>query len=176
MKMCSKAKALHTCVFYDIKKKNSFPGKTQLKEVSWLNLLKKYTGLFRRICDTHAFCWQLNSGATAAVNQRWNNFWSELNINTWTIVFLCPRVQRSGGILFWSCLSLCHSVIMSFCHDLWNFNLANNFWTVNARAWIFHMSIPCDKTFSWVPLFFTLWAWPWSLTHFLKTLTLLITF
>ena len=57
-----------------------------------------------------------------------------------------------------------------------NFNLANNFWIVGARALIFHMSIPCDKTFQWVPLFLTLWPWPWSLTHFLKTLTLLITF
>ena len=39
---------------------------------------------------------------------------------------------------------------------------------------IFHISIPCNKTFPWVPLFFTLW--PCSLTHFLKTLILLITF
>ena len=57
-----------------------------------------------------------------------------------------------------------------------NFNLANIFWILSARALIFRMSIPCDKTFQWVPLFFTLWPWPWSLTHFLKTLTLLITF
>ena len=57
-----------------------------------------------------------------------------------------------------------------------NFNLANNFWIVGARALIFLMSIPCDKTFQWVPLFFTLWPWPWSLTYFLKILTLLITF
>ena len=28
--------------------------------------------------------------------------------------------------------------------------------TVSARALIFHMSVPCDKTFPWVPLFFTL--------------------
>ena len=41
-----------------------------------------------------------------------------------------------------------------------------------ARALIFHMYIPCDKTYPLVPLFFTLWPWPWSLTHFLKTLTL----
>ena len=57
-----------------------------------------------------------------------------------------------------------------------NFNLANNFWIVSARALIFHMSIPCYKTFQWVPLFFTLLPWPWSLTYFFKTLTLLITF
>ena len=28
----------------------------------------------------------------------------------------------------------------------------------------------------WVPLFLTLWPWPYSLTYFFKTLTLLITF
>ena len=81
-----------------------------------------------------------------------------------------PRSKIGGHIVF------VLSVILSFCHSLWNFNLANNFWTVNARALIFHMRIPCDKTFLWVPFFFTLWLSPWSLTHFLKTLNLLITF
>ena len=58
-----------------------------------------------------------------------------------------------------------------------NFNFAKNFWTVSATALILHMGIPCDKTFPWVPLFFfNLWHWPWKLTHFLKNLTLLITF
>ena len=28
------------------------------------------------------------------------------------------------------------------------------FWTVSARVYSFHTSIPCDKTFPWVPLFF----------------------
>ena len=57
-----------------------------------------------------------------------------------------------------------------------NFNLVNNFWTVSSKALIFHMSIPCDKTFQWVPLFFTMWPWPSCLIYFLKTLNLLITF
>ena len=59
-----------------------------------------------------------------------------------------PQRSKIGGILFLSCLS--------FCHSLWNFNLANNFWTVSARsrALIFHMNIPCDKTFWWVPFFY----------------------
>ena len=35
-----------------------------------------------------------------------------------------------------------------------NFKLANTFWTVSARALIFHMSIPCDKTFSVLSWFF----------------------
>ena len=30
-----------------------------------------------------------------------------------------------------------------------NFNLAYNFWIVSAKGLIFHMSIPCDKTFQW---------------------------
>ena len=38
------------------------------------------------------------------------------------------------------------------------------------------MCISCDKTFQWVPLFFTMWPWPSCLTYFLKTLNLLITF
>ena len=35
-----------------------------------------------------------------------------------------------------------------------NFYLAYNFWTVSAWGLIFHMNIPCDKTFPWVPLVF----------------------
>ena len=36
-----------------------------------------------------------------------------------------------------------------------NFNLAYNSWTIIGRAFIFHMCIPCDKTFPWVPKFLT---------------------
>ena len=61
--------------------------------------------------------------------------------------FLCPEIEDGGGgVLFLSCLS--------FCPPLWNFNLTNNFSTVNARAFTFHMNIPCGKTFPWAPLFF----------------------
>ena len=73
-------------------------------------------------------------------------------------------------------LTLWPSLTLEFDPFFENFILAYNFWTVSARALMFHMSIPCDKTFSWIPLFFTLWPWPRSLTHFLKTLPLLITF
>ena len=55
-----------------------------------------------------------------------------------------------------------------------NFNLAYNSWTTIGRGFIFHMCIPCDKTFPWVPKFLTSWPWPWSLTYFQKTLTLAI--
>ena len=36
-----------------------------------------------------------------------------------------------------------------------NFNLAYNSWTTIGRAFIFHMCIPCDKTFPWVPKYLT---------------------
>ena len=83
--------------------------------------------------------------------------------------FYAPEIKDRGAYCF------VLYVILSFCPPLLNFYLANNFWTVSARAFIFHMCIPCEKTFLCVPLFFPLWPWPWSLTHFLKTLTLLIT-
>jgi hypothetical protein len=47
---------------------------------------------------------------------------------------------------------------------------------VSTRALIFHMSVPCDKTFLTVLKLFTLWPWPWCLTHLLKALTLAINF
>ena len=68
-----------------------------------------------------------------------------------------PRLEIGGHIVFVLSviLSSCQSVILLFCPPLWNFNhLANNFWTVSARALIFHMSIPCDETIPWVPFFY----------------------
>ena len=53
-----------------------------------------------------------------------------------------------------------------------NFNFVYNIWIVNAKTLIFHMSIFSIRTFSWVPSFFTLWPWPWSLAYVLNTLTL----
>jgi hypothetical protein len=37
-----------------------------------------------------------------------------------------------------------------------NFNLSYNFQIMSTKAWIFHMSIPCDKTFPWGQGFVTL--------------------
>ena len=89
---------------------------------------------------------------------------SELEV---CLYFYAPEIEDRGACCFFP---------VSFCPPLWNFNLANNFWTESARALIFHMRIPCDKTFPWIQLFLTLWPWPLSLTYFLKTLTLQITF
>ena len=72
----------------------------------------------------------------------------------WNILtFYAPEIEdRGGGILFLSCLSFCYSITLSFCPPLGNFNLVYNFWTVSARALIFYLSIPCDKTFPWEQL------------------------
>ena len=86
------------------------------------------------------------------------------------VFFMSPRSKIGGHIVF------VLSVILSFCPPLLNVNLANNFWTVSARALIFHINNSCDKTFPWVPLFFTLWPWPCSWTHFFENFNLLITF
>jgi hypothetical protein len=63
---------------------------------------------------------------------------------------------------------------MKFDPLLKNFNIGHIFWMVSDRAFIFHMCVPYDRTFLLVPKFLTLW--PWSLTHFLKTFTLAISF
>ena len=70
-------------------------------------------------------------------------FWKFCIYMCTTGIFMPPRSKIGGHIVF------VLSVILSFCHSLWNFNLANNFWTVSARALMFHMSISCDKTFLW---------------------------
>ena len=54
-------------------------------------------------------------------------------------------------------------------------DLANRFWTVSARALIFHMGIHCDKIFPFIPTFLTLWHWTRSFAYFLKTLSMQIT-
>ena len=53
-------------------------------------------------------------------------------------IFLPPRL-KIGGILFLSCLSFYHSVILSIYNSVWNFSLANEFSTMSTRALIFHM-------------------------------------
>ena len=84
----------------------------------------------------------------------------DLEIWYFTWVFLVIR-PFSGYHYFWP-------LTLEFDPFFENFNLANIFWTVSDRALIFHMNIPCDMTFPWIPLFFTLWPLPWSLTHFFE--------
>ena len=87
---------------------------------------------------------------------------------TW--VFLVIRSFREYHYI-WPC-DLDRGVLLNF----WKLQLAYNFWTVSARALIFHMGIPCDKTFLWIPIVFTLWSWPWSLIYFFENFNLAATF
>jgi hypothetical protein len=74
--------------------------------------------------------------------------------------FYAPEIEDWGAYCF------VQSVILSSAK---NFTLGNNFWIVSTRALIFHMSIPCDKTFPLVSNILTLWPWTWCLTYLLKT-------
>jgi hypothetical protein len=67
------------------------------------------------------------------------------------------------------------SAILSFCHPQ-KTKLSYNFWMVSTRPLIVKISIPCDKTFPWVPKDFTLQPWSCCMTYLLKTLTLAISF
>ena len=57
------------------------------------------------------------------------------------VYFLCPHIDRSGSHTFWS-------VPLFVCK---NFYSGHIFQLVRDRAFIFHMSIPCDKIFLFVP-------------------------
>ena len=96
----------------------------------------------------------------------------KVDIFTLTRYFYVSR-SKIGAYCF---CPVCRSVFLSFSPPFWNFNLANNFWTVSDRAFIFHMIIPCDKNFPWVSLFFTLLPWPWSLTQIFENFNLVNNF
>ena len=72
--------------------------------------------------------------------------------------FYAPEIEDRGAYCF---CPACHSVIPSFCHSLWNFNLAYNFSTVNF-TWVllvirpfrgYHYFWPCDLDLGVRPIF-----------------------
>ena len=76
---------------------------------------------------------------------------SELSINKFNIGKLLYPLQTKfgGGGYVGISLSVCPSVQSKL-------NLDHNFYTKGDRALILHKCIPCDKTFLWIPKFFTL--------------------
>ena len=72
--------------------------------------------------------------------------------------FYAPEIEDRGAYCF---CPVCHSVLLSETLTL----------LITFEQWVF-MSISRDKTFLWVPLFLTLWPWPWSLTHFFENFKL----
>ena len=61
-----------------------------------------------------------------------------------------PPELKILGIQFLSCPSVGLSVWQK------NFKIGHNFWMVSDRTFIFHMRIPCDKTFPLIPKYVTL--------------------
>ena len=76
------------------------------------------------------------------------------------------KIDTSHACFLWQNLfmgtKISNHVTLTLEFDLFseNFNLANTFWTVGARALIFHMSISCDKIFLLVSRYLFLWPWP----------------
>ena len=77
-----------------------------------------------------------------------------ISVRIWNS-FVYDMFSKIGRILFLSFLLFRPSFIPSFCQSVWNFNLANNFWIVRARALIFHLSISKRKSFPWALTFLT---------------------
>jgi hypothetical protein len=57
-----------------------------------------------------------------------------------------------------------------------NLNFGYLICMVDTTALTFHVTIPCGKTFPWVPTDLILWHWPLCLTSLLKTLTMSVSF
>ena len=75
--------------------------------------------------------------------------------------------SRSGYELTWypllvTCIIILDPVTLTLEFDPFfeNIKLANDFWTVSARAFILHMSISCDKIYLLVSRYLSLWPWP----------------
>ena len=79
-----------------------------------------------------------------------------------------PRSKIGGHIVFVLSVILLfrHSVLFS---ETLTLQITFEQWVL--ELWYFTWIFPVIG-----PLFFALWPWPWSLTHFLKTSTLIITF
>ena len=79
------------------------------------------------------------------------------------MIFPCDNTFSLGTIIFYPV-----TLTLELDPFFEKFNLANNLWTVNGRALIFHMSIPCVKTFSmyqqFLPCDLDLGVWPYFLT------------
>ena len=71
-------------------------------------------------------------------------------VKLWITEFYAPEIEDRGAYCF---CPVCHSVLLS---ETLTLLITFEQCRVSARALIFHMSIPCDKTFPWTPLFFTL--------------------
>ena len=79
------------------------------------------------------------------------------------LFLLCPRKRSFGGILFFTCPSVCLSVRLSVCLSVCpSDKKLNNFWLLSGRPLILCMSTSLDKTFQMRSWSLTSWPWPWN--------------
>ena len=74
------------------------------------------------------------------------------------------------------CFFLSVIVFLSFCYSFMPPKSKNWGHSVYCPSFCHSVNLSDAFTFPWVLTYLTLWSWPWSLTYFLKTLTLPITF
>ena len=60
-------------------------------------------------------------------------------------ILLCPSIDRSGAYTFWPVRLSARPFVRLFVRK--NFYMGHIFSLVRVRAFIFHVSIPCEKTF-----------------------------
>ena len=87
----------------------------------------------------------------------------EIGLSYFTCEFLVARPFR------WKQILLPRDLYLDFWPTFEILNFDHNFGTKSDRALILHISIPCDKTFLLIPIFFTKWPWPWLWPTFGKT-------
>ena len=107
-------------------------------------------------------CPKLNDLEKIDVLFRTGYFFIDIKRNKWFYqvksihdLFLCPRDRRSGGILFLSCLSSCHSVIFSetltllITFEQWMLELWYFTWVFLVIRPVrgYHYLLPCDLVF-----------------------------
>ena len=91
---------------------------------------------------------------------------------SYSICFYAPVDRRSGAY----CLCpVCLSVTLCVCLSR-KLNIGYNFWTTMSKAFIFHMDIPQGKAFQQIYFLCPCDLDLWCHAHFLKNLTLPITF
>ena len=119
--------------------------------------------IFLHVYTKHIYC--LNELRLILMLRQWRNS------SKW--FFMPPRSKIGGAYCF---CSVCHSVILSFCPLLWNFNLLITFEQWVLVLWYFTWIFPVIRPFCgyhyFLPCDLDLGVWP----IFWKTLSLLITF
>ena len=136
------------------------------EKLLWHNINIFYELRFKLSCVFNGTVRHLKMNLIKVLTVSNNEIWDEVNPHP----FYATKIEDGGGYRLPSCRSFWNSVL--------NFNFANNFWRVGARALILHLIISGDNSFlhNHIRTFFILWPCPSSLAYFSKTLTLIITF